>query len=138
MMTRTSLRVGVLVAFFCVGLSVFAASQARSQGHVIFIPMANMSRPSDVDFEGGACDIDREGETMKCAFQQVLISPVKDDPTACMITMNRYEQSQSWVSRAVAEGRAGRACRPSKRSNQGLVVIAFEVSLRQTSFESVG
>jgi hypothetical protein len=84
----------VLAALSCVALSGFAASQARTPSHVIILPMANVSKPSELDFEGGACDVDGPGDTMKCAFQQVFIRPpLQDDPAACVIVTNRYEQT---------------------------------------------
>jgi hypothetical protein len=47
---------------------VFVAAQKPQASHVL-IP--NLAKPSDLDFEGGACD--RTRDTMVCTFQQVLL-----------------------------------------------------------------
>jgi hypothetical protein len=113
MMPRQALAVSTVVIWLCVALSAFAIKQNAGPSHVILIPMANMSQPADVDFQGGACDIERTGETMRCAFQQVLLSPAPDDPTTCSITTNRYEQVfqkqdvRRWVSNVGPDGVCG-------------------------------
>jgi hypothetical protein len=93
--------------------SLTAASQTTAPSHVTLVPMANMSKPGDLDFEGGGCDIDASGGTMTCSFQQVLLTPVRDDPTTCLITTNRYEQTfkkqdaRRWTSTDDPEGPCG-------------------------------
>jgi hypothetical protein len=78
--------------------------------HVVIPFLANASRPSDLDFEGGECDIDQTGNTMECQFQQVLLTTSDLAPQTCLITTNRYERtfkkqtSTRWVS---TEGPAG-------------------------------
>jgi hypothetical protein len=83
--------------------SIAGASQA-GPSHITIMPMANMSRPDDLDFQGGSCEIDAAGASMTCAFQQVLLTLAPNDPTTCLITTNRYQQTfkkqdaRRWVS----------------------------------------
>jgi len=105
---------GLLAAVFSLGLTALAGSQERTARHVILTPMANMSQPADLDFEGGGCDVEASGIKMNCAFQQVLISPpLSGDPETCTITTNRYEQqfqkqdAQQWVSNSGPDGICG-------------------------------
>jgi hypothetical protein len=83
----------------------------RPQASHITIPfLANATKPADLDFEGGECDIDKTGNTMDCQFQQVMLTTSDFAPQTCLITTNRYERvfqrqtSTRWVSR---EGPAG-------------------------------
>ena len=72
--------------------------------------LANATKPADLGFEGGECDVDKTGNTMECQFQQVMLTTSDFAPQTCLITTNRYERvfkrqtSTRWVSR---EGPAG-------------------------------
>ena len=76
----------------------------RSSSHITIMPMANMSKPNDLDFQGGTCDINQAADTMTCSFQQVLLTLAPNDPATCRITTNRYQQTfkkqdvRRWVS----------------------------------------
>ena len=78
--------------------------------HMTIPFLANATKPADLGFEGGECDIDKTGNTMDCQFQQVILTTSDFAPQTCLITTNRYERvfqrqtSTRWVSR---EGPAG-------------------------------
>jgi hypothetical protein len=80
------------------------------QRHVVIASLANASKPSDLDYQAGECDMDPLGKSMGCVFQQVFLNVARFDAETCLITTNRYEltfQKQvdgRWVSN---EGPAG-------------------------------
>ena len=108
--------------FVVVTTGVLAVAQAnnRSEGTsaqheskvVLIYTMANASKPSELDFQGGRCEIDQAGRSMMCQFEQVLINS-SDDPQTCTIYTNHYERTferQSatrWVSKAGPSGVCG-------------------------------
>lgn len=98
-------------ALVCLALPAVVSSQAP--GHIVLSPMANMSRPGALDFQGGSCDIDGAGDRMTCAFQQVVLTPAQGDPTTCLIVTNRYSETfkkqdaRRWVSNSGPEGICG-------------------------------
>jgi hypothetical protein len=73
--------------------------------HVSIPFLANATKPSDLDFEGGECDIDPGGTTMACQFEQVFLTVSPFDAGTCLVTTNHYEQTfqkdgaTRWVSR---------------------------------------
>ncbi len=77
------------------------------------MPMANVSEPGELDFQGGTCEIDATGNAMRCGFQQVFLTPVPEDRTTCRIVTNRYDQAftrqdaRRWVSTDGPEGPCG-------------------------------
>lgn len=107
-MRRTLLAATTLVLLCSTGVMSQSAVS-----HIAIMPMANMSKPADLDFQGGACDIDRAGTTMTCAFQQVFLTPVPEDPTTCRVVTNRYaqifrkEDDRRWVSSDGPDGPCG-------------------------------
>jgi hypothetical protein len=93
---------------------VFGQQADRPQSSHITIPfLANATRPADLDFEGGECDIDQSGNTMECQFQQVFLTTSDLAPDTCLVTTNRYERtftkqsSRLWVSNEGPEGACG-------------------------------
>jgi hypothetical protein len=99
------------LASICSPLVDARQAGVRPQASRITIPfLANATKPADLGFEGGGCDIDKTGKTMECQFQQVILTTSEVVPQTCLITTNRYERifqretSTRWVSR---EGPAG-------------------------------
>src|SRR5579863_8371670 len=88
-------------------------TQTLAPGRITVMPMANMSRPADLDFQGGSCDITAAGTAMTCAFQQVLITPAPEDPATCRIITNHYTQTfskqgdRAWVNSEGPDGPCG-------------------------------
>jgi hypothetical protein len=105
---------GVLLCS-CVSSPVLDGHQARDEraSHIIIPSLANASKPSDLDYQGGECDIDQAGKTMDCVFQQVFLTVALFDAQTCLITTSRYErtfQTQAgagWVSTEGPEGECG-------------------------------
>ena len=77
------------------------------------IALANANNPSDLDYQGGECEIDAAGTQMECGFQQVFLTISPLDAQTCLITTNQYArifQKQSptrWVSSDGPEGECG-------------------------------
>lgn len=100
-----------LAALVCLALPAVVSSQAPD--HLVLSPMANMSRPGDLDFQGGSCDTDAAGDRMTCVFQQVVLTPAHGDPATCLIVTNRYSETfkkqdaRRWVSSSDPEGICG-------------------------------
>lgn len=102
--------VAVLVSIPSVG-ALHIRAQTRASD--VTIPsLANASRPNDLDFTAGECDVDASGKTMDCVFQQVFLTLSPLDKSICLVTTSRYtrtfqrESATRWISR---EGPAG-AC----------------------------
>jgi hypothetical protein len=74
------------------------------------MPMANLSQPADLDFQGGTCDIDAAGTAMRCRFQQVFLAPAPEDRATCRIVTNHYDQAfarrdaRAWVASEGPDG----------------------------------
>jgi hypothetical protein len=80
--------------------------------HVVIPFLANATKPADLDFEGGECEVDPSGVTMECQFQQVMLTTSDLAPSTCLITTNRYQrtfqkQGAQWVSREGPTGVCG-------------------------------
>src|SRR5438552_3473780 len=90
-----------------------AAGQGPGASHVTIPFLANATKPADLDFEGGECDVDPTGRTMTCQFQQVILTASPLNADTCLVTTNRYErtfQKESntrWVSTEGPEGACG-------------------------------
>ena len=83
----------------------------QAQTSSITIPsLANASRPNDLDFTAGECEIGPGGKTMECVFQQVFLTLSPLDTTTCLVTTSRYARSferespTRWISREGPEG----------------------------------
>src|ERR1700682_5966529 len=84
-----------------------------SPSHVVIPFLANATKPADLDFEGGECELDTSGSSMACIFQQVFLTTSAVAPDTCLITTNRYERAfrrdtaSRWVSTEGPEGVCG-------------------------------
>jgi hypothetical protein len=94
------------------GLAQGPASARRSPRFPIPY-LANVTRPTDLDFAAAECDVASSDEQMTCRFRQVFLTLSSLDPTSCVITTNGYEQtfrreaSTRWVSRSAPVGSCG-------------------------------
>jgi hypothetical protein len=90
-----------------------AAGAAPRPAHLTIPFLANASKPLDLDFEGGECDVDAAGERMTCQFQQVLLTVSDLAPQTCFVTTNHYDRvfekqtATRWVSRQQPDGPCG-------------------------------
>jgi hypothetical protein len=105
---------GLVVLIY--GVSATPTAQRAQQpapAHITIPALANASKPSDLDYQAGECDIDEGGGTMECAFQQVFLTISLLDKKTCLITTNRYartfhkEAAARWVSREQPQGPCG-------------------------------
>jgi hypothetical protein len=55
--------------------------------------LANATRPGDLDFQGGECELDAGGTAMECVFQQAFLTTAAEAPDTCLITTNRYQRT---------------------------------------------
>ena len=95
-----------------------------SSSHVVIPLLANATKPDDLDFEGGECELDASRTTMECVFQQAFLTTTGVAPDTCLITTNRYQRtfrreapvpqgnapaggSTRWVSTEGPEGECG-------------------------------
>jgi hypothetical protein len=109
---------GVLLVTMAVGpgwslAQPSAGVQPPASKRVVIASLANASNPSDLDFQGGECEIDAAGTGMDCGFQQVFLTISPLDPQTCLVTTNQYArrfQKQSptrWVSSEGPDGECG-------------------------------
>lgn len=93
-----------------------AAAQTRSgapPSHVVIPFLANATKPSDLGFEGGECEIGNGGDAMDCQFQQVFLTTSDAVPDTCLVTTNRYQRrfrrqsDAQWVSTEGPTGECG-------------------------------
>jgi hypothetical protein len=70
-------------------------AQARNQAssHVVIPLLANATRPTDLDFQGGECELNANRTTMECVFQQAFLTTSSVAPDTCLITTNRYQRT---------------------------------------------
>jgi hypothetical protein len=71
----------------------FAQVKAPASSHVVIPLLANATRPSDLDFQGGECELDPGRTTMECVFQQAFLTTSSVAPDTCLITTNRYQRT---------------------------------------------
>jgi len=90
------------------------AAVVQAQASSITIPsLANASRPNDLDFTAGECELAPGGKTMECVFQQVFLTLSPLDASTCLVTTSRYartferENPTRWTSREGPEGPCG-------------------------------
>jgi hypothetical protein len=110
-------------------ISVLAAASAMAPGHAsaqpvtgaqapaanraVIASLANATDPSDLDYQGGECDIDADGSAMDCGFQQVFLTISPVDPQTCLVTTNQYARrfhkqgATRWVSSEGPHGECG-------------------------------
>ncbi len=118
-MSRRCPRAGALLLSAALAIPIQAqlpsgpARSAATAKHVIIPSLANATRPSDLDFEAGECDLDESGAAMDCLFQQVFLTVALFDANLCLVTTNRYERrfvkqnDGSWLSQEGPEGDCG-------------------------------
>lgn len=88
-------------------------ARSASPSHVVIPFLANATKPADLDFEGGECELDAAGDRMTCVFQQVFLTVSGVVPDTCLITTNRYERTfrreapGRWVSTDGPDGVCG-------------------------------
>jgi hypothetical protein len=81
--------------------------------HIVIPFLADAAKPDDLGFEGAECDVDKDGNTMACQFQQVFLTTSDAVPDTCLITTNRYELTfrrvgnARWISREGPSGECG-------------------------------
>jgi hypothetical protein len=102
---------------FVMALSSAAAMQPTPRppagAHVVIPALANSSKPDDLDFQAGECEVRADGAMMDCVFQQVFLTLSFFDAQTCLITTNRYERTfrkeadGTWISREGPEGECG-------------------------------
>jgi hypothetical protein len=104
---------GVLLCGAIAPTPVEAQPAADPTRHVIVASLANASKPRDLDYQAGECDIDASGKTMECVFQQVFLTVALFDAETCLITTNRFgltfekQGDNRWVSKEGPEGECG-------------------------------
>src|ERR1700730_2127167 len=112
---RRLTRATLVMLAFGVGRQTSFAQIATSAApsHVVIPFLANATKPTDLDFEGGECELDTSGNRMTCTFQQVFLTTSSVAPDTCLITTNRYERAfrrdtaSRWVSTEGPEGDCG-------------------------------
>src|SRR6266550_6731315 len=94
--------------------SPFAQTPAQSSpSHVVIPFLANATKSTDLDFEGGECDVDASGDRMTCTFQQVFLTTSPVAPDTCLITTHSYERvfrresATRWTNAEGPEGICG-------------------------------
>jgi hypothetical protein len=80
----------------------FAQVSAPSSSHLVIPLLANATKPGDLDFQGGECELDATRTTMECVFQQAFLTTSSVAPDTCMITTSRYQRT--FRRQATAEG----------------------------------
>ena len=104
----------LMVAFSTWRQTSFAQiATSPSPSHVVIPFLANATKPADLDFEGGECELDTSGNRMACTFQQVFLTTSAVAPDTCLITTNRYERdfrrdtASRWMSTEGPDGVCG-------------------------------
>jgi hypothetical protein len=107
------------LAFMVWAISTISAQVVPSPSHVVIPMLANATKPDDLDFQGGECDLDASRTTMDCVFQQAFLTTSSIAPDTCLITTNRYQRTfhrespsrqgapARWVSTEKPEGDCG-------------------------------
>jgi len=70
-----------------------AQSGKPPSSHVVIPLMANATKPDDLDFQGGECELDASRTTMECVFEQAFLTTTSVAPDTCLITTNRYQRT---------------------------------------------
>jgi hypothetical protein len=96
-----------------VSVAQTTASVQPPASNRVVITLANANNPSELDYQGGECEIDAAGTRMECGFQQVFLTISPLDSQTCLVTTNQYarifeKQSPTrWVSSDGPEGDCG-------------------------------
>jgi hypothetical protein len=111
--TLTVTTLVMLASSFWRQTSFAQITTSASPSHVVIPFLANATKSTDLDFEGGECDLDTSGTRMSCTFQQVFLTTSAVAPDTCLITTNRYQRdfrrdtASRWVSTEGPEGVCG-------------------------------
>jgi hypothetical protein len=110
---KTAFRALLTCAFWMLSPSCpFAQGGAPPSTHLVIPLLANATKPNDLDFQGGECELDASRTTMECVFQQAFLTTSSVAPDTCLITTNRYERTFKRQG-PPADGR-GTAATPSR------------------------
>jgi hypothetical protein len=71
----------------------FAQVSAPSSSHIVIPLLANATKPGDLDFQGGECELDTTRTSMECVFQQAFLTTSSVAPDTCVITTSRYQRT---------------------------------------------
>lgn len=102
-----------LVAGDCAPAASAQSRPAASPPHVVIPFLANATKPADLDFQGGECEVETGGASMSCTFQQVFLTTSAAAPDTCLVTTNRYdrvfrrESATRWISTEGPDGVCG-------------------------------
>jgi hypothetical protein len=88
---KAALRIVLTCAIWTQG--VLAQVAAPPSSHVVIPMLANATKPADLDFQGGECELDARRTTMECVFQQAFLTTSDLAPDTCLITTNRYQRT---------------------------------------------
>jgi hypothetical protein len=69
------------------------AQPGTAPSHVVIPILANATKPEDLDFQGGECELNANRTSMECVFQQVFLTTTAAAPDTCLITTNRYQRT---------------------------------------------
>jgi hypothetical protein len=84
-----------------------------ASSHLVIPFLANATKPSDLGFEAGECEIDRAGISMTCQFHQVFLTTADRVPDTCLVTTNQYQRTfqrqaeRRWISTEEPAGDCG-------------------------------
>jgi hypothetical protein len=112
---RTVVVAAVACLVFCGGRQAVLAQAAppAPRSHIVIPFLADASKSTDLDFEGGECELDAAANGMNCTFQQVFLTTSAAAPDTCLITTNRYdrvfrrETASRWTSTEGPTGDCG-------------------------------
>jgi hypothetical protein len=105
--------VGAVAIAVCLFTAIDFAQSATHSSHLTIPFLANATKPMDLDFEGGECEVASDGAKMTCQFEQVMITTSDVAPQTCFVTTNHYdrifekETATRWVNRQAPEGACG-------------------------------
>lgn len=98
-----------LIAAIVVVLTCGAEAQQPVREQVVIPFLADAGKPADLSYEGGECDVDPNGNTMQCHFQQVFLTTSSVAPLTCLITTNGYDRTFQMQTATRWESREGPA-----------------------------
>src|SRR5262245_53649630 len=108
---NTALKTLLTCAVWTLSASGPLAQDSPPASHVVIPFLANATKPSDLDFQGGQCELDASRTTMECVFQQAFLTTSDVAPDTCLITTNRYQRT---FKRQTAEGGSRTAPVPAR------------------------
>jgi hypothetical protein len=88
---KAALPAVLICAFWTLSMSGPIAQVSSS--HIVIPLLANATKPGDLDFQGGECELDAARTTMECVFQQAFLTTSSVAPDTCVITTSRYQRT---------------------------------------------